>query len=47
MESKKKFKPVPKLKLMDQVKQLMRYHHYVYRTEKTYSNWIVCYIKFF
>ena len=47
MENKKKFKPDSKLKLMDQVKQVMRYHHYAYRTEKTYSNWILRYIKFF
>lgn len=47
MENKKKFQPDPNLKLMDQVKQVMRYHHYAYRTEKTYSNWILRYIKFF
>lgn len=32
---------------MDQVRQVMRYHHYAYRTEKTYSDWILRYIKFF
>jgi len=47
MENKQKFKPDHTLKLMDQVKQVMRYHHYDYRTEKTYSNWIVRYIKYF
>ena len=47
MESKKKFKPDRRLKLMDQVKQVMRYHHYAYRTEKTYSDWILRYIRFF
>jgi len=26
--------------------QVMRYHHYAYRTEKTYSDWILRYIKF-
>ncbi|MBW2599476.1 MAG: phage integrase N-terminal SAM-like domain-containing protein, partial [Deltaproteobacteria bacterium] len=31
---------------MDQVRQVMRYHHYAYRTEKTYCDWIVRYIKF-
>ena len=44
---KKKFKPDPKLKLMDQVRHVLRYHHYAYRTEKTYSEWILRYIKFF
>jgi integron integrase len=47
MESKKKFKPDPTLKLMDQVKRVMRYHHYAYQVEKTYSKWIVRFIKFF
>jgi integron integrase len=46
MESKQKFKPDPKLKLMEQVRQVLRYHHYAYRTEKSYCNWIVQYIKF-
>lgn len=32
---------------MDQVRQVMRYHHYAYRTEKTYSDWILRYIRFF
>lgn len=46
MEDKQKFKPDPQLRLMDQVRQVMRYHHYAYRTEKTYCDWIVRYIKF-
>jgi integron integrase len=41
-----KFKPNPDLKLMDQVKEVLRYHHYAYRTEQTYCAWIVRYIKF-
>lgn len=41
-----KFKPDPKLKLMDQVRQVLRYHHYAYRTEQSYCDWIVRYIKF-
>jgi len=45
-KSKSKFKPDPKLKLMDQVRQVLRYHHYAYRTEKTYCDWIVRFIKF-
>ena len=32
---------------MDQVRQVLRYHHYSYRTEKTYCDWIVRYIKYF
>ncbi len=41
-----KFKPDPKLKLMDQVRQVLRYHHYAYRTEQSYCDWILRYIKF-
>jgi len=47
MESKKKFRPDPELKLMDQVRQVLRYHHYSYRTEKTYCNWIIRFLKFY
>ena len=31
---------------MDQVRQALRYHHYAYRTEQTYCDWIVQYLKF-
>ncbi len=31
---------------MDQVREVLRYHHYSYRTEKTYCKWIVRYIKY-
>ncbi len=31
---------------MDQVRQVLRYYHYSYRTEKTYCDWIVRYIRF-
>jgi len=34
------------LRLMDQARQVLRYHHYAYRTERTYCDWIVRYIKF-
>ena len=47
MNSKSKFRPNPKLKLMDQVRQVLRYHHYAYRTEQTYCEWIVHYLKFY
>lgn len=46
MESKPKFKPDSSLKLMDQVRQVMRYHHYAYRTEQTYCDWILRFIRF-
>jgi hypothetical protein len=45
-ERKPIFRPDPKLKLMDQVRQMLRYHHYAYRTEQTYCDWIVRFIKF-
>lgn len=47
MENKPKFHPNPKLKLMDQTREVLRYHHYAYRTEKTYCQWILRYIYFF
>jgi len=31
---------------MEQVREVMRYHHYAYRTEQTYSDWILRYVKF-
>ncbi|MGA9539120.1 MAG: phage integrase N-terminal SAM-like domain-containing protein [Desulfobacterales bacterium] len=48
METKSKaiFKPDPILKLMDQVHLVLLHHHYAYRTEQTYCNWILRYIKF-
>ena len=41
MENAKKFRPGPKLRLMDQVRQVLRYHHYAYRSEQTYCDWIM------
>lgn len=46
MESQSKFHPDPKLRLMDQVKEVMRCHHYAYRTEQAYCQWILRYIRF-
>ncbi|MBP8646341.1 MAG: integron integrase [Syntrophobacteraceae bacterium] len=46
MESKGKFRPDPDLRLMDQVRQVLQYHHYAYRTEKAYCDWILRFIKF-
>lgn len=47
MEDNKKFKPDPKLKLMDQVAQVLQHYNYSYSTEKIYCGWILKYIKFF
>jgi integron integrase len=41
------FHPNPELKLMDQVREVLRYHHYAYRTEQTYCQWILRYIHYF
>jgi hypothetical protein len=46
MESKVKFKPDTGLKLMEQVRQVLRYYHYAYRTEQTYCDWIVRFIRY-
>ena len=46
MENLPKFKPNPKLRLLDQARQVLRYHHYSYRTEQTYCDWIIRFIKF-
>lgn len=46
MEEKAKFRPDPQLKLMDQVREVLRYHHYAYRTEQTYCDWIKRYLKY-
>jgi integrase len=46
MESKEKFRPDPNLRLMDQVRQVLRYHHYAYRTEQAYCDWILGFVKF-
>ena len=38
--------PNPKLKLLDQVREVMRLEHYSIRTERCYCDWIRRYIKF-
>jgi hypothetical protein len=38
--------PNPKLKLLDQVKEVMRLKHYSLHTERSYTDWIRRYIKF-
>ena len=51
MESQKKttpkFRPNPGLKLMDQVREVLRYYRYAYRTEQTYGHWILRYLHYF
>lgn len=47
MEKNPKFTPNPKLKLMDQVHETLRYYHYARSTEKTYCQWILRYICFY
>ncbi|MDK9706892.1 MAG: phage integrase N-terminal SAM-like domain-containing protein [Desulforhopalus sp.] len=42
-----KFRPNPTFDLMDQVCEVLRYHHYAYRTEQTYCQWILRYIHYF
>ena len=41
MASERNFRPNPDLRLMEQVRQVLRYHHYKYRTEQTYCKWIL------
>ena len=38
--------PNPKLKLLDQVREVMRLKHYSLRTERSYCDWIKRYIGF-
>jgi len=47
MENKHAFHPYPSLKLMDQVLEVLCYYHYAYRTETSYCQWILRYIRFF
>jgi len=47
MEIKLKFWSDPKLKQMNQVWQVLRYHYYAYWTEQTNYDWIVWYIKYY
>ncbi len=47
MEDIIRFVPDSKLKLMDQVRQVLRHYEYSYNTEKIYCGWVIKYIKFF
>src|SRR5229473_2075614 len=40
------FLPNPKLKLLDQLSEVMRFKHYSIRTETTYREWVKRYIFF-
>src|SRR5262245_2649115 len=40
------FIPNPKLKLLDQVSEVMRFKHYSLRTERTYQEWVRRYVLF-
>ena len=46
MEDKPRFRSNPYLKLMDQVREVLRYHHYAYRTESLYCQWILRYVRY-
>ena len=41
-----RFLPNPKGRLFDQVREVLRFHHYALRTEKTYVQWIRRYLGF-
>ncbi len=47
MDNSAAFKPNPKLKLMDQVCEVLRFYHYSYRTEQSYCKWILRYVRFY
>ena len=40
------FKPNPSARLLDQCREVIRFHHLSYRTELTYVDWIRHYIVF-
>ena len=44
-DPKPRFQPKP-ARLMDQVKEVLRYHHYSLSTEKAYIHWILAFIRF-
>ena len=43
--NKPRFKPQSN-RLMDQVREVLRYHHYAIRTEESYVKWILAFIRF-
>jgi integrase len=46
-ENQPKFRPNPKLRLMNQGREVLRHHHYAYRTEQTCCQRILRYIRYF
>jgi len=44
-QSRSKFKP-QSVRIMDQVREVLRYHHYALRTEEAYVKWILAFIRF-
>lgn len=46
MDGNKKLRPDPDGKLMDQVRETLRYYHYAYRTEQTSCMWIKRYLRY-
>ncbi|MDX2110119.1 MAG: integron integrase [Verrucomicrobiota bacterium] len=47
VEKKAGFHPDPGLRLMEQVREGLRYYHYAYRTEQIYCEWIDRFVKFY
>lgn len=47
MDNKPKFRHNPNLKLMNQVREVLRYYRLAYRTEQTYCQWILRDIHYF
>lgn len=45
MEEMDTFRPTA-TRLMDQVRETLRFYHYAYNTEKSYVSWILKYIRF-
>ncbi len=46
MDINNQFSPNPDLKIMEQMREVLRYHHYQYRTEQTYCDWVTRFIKY-
>ncbi len=44
-QARSKFKP-QSIRIMDQVREVLRYHHYALRTEEAYVKWILAFIRF-
>ena len=47
MERPPRFRPNPDLKLMDQVREALRYYNYALKTEQAYCQWVLRYIRFY